>query len=281
MIVEYEKIENQILIDRQKESDNINKSSNDDPSFDLHISQLTPYGDNILMGTQTVENVSKVITESEFLNTKEEEKPQAALQSQEPKEDEKKERPRRYKRMAELLCSPYLERVVSMREKRTILENNISSYLFSGYGDEWDEVFTISGKCNMPRFKKDTYDKSSNFMKIEFHRNMTIVLEEVGISNINAFELVFIPVIYQKHFYLMSFNLKTHVIEILDNIATDKYNGWPEKMIVLHEIHENKEWLMDSKKYLSEDRNDVDNVDIGEDDEEEPKYYVCAVKRLT
>ncbi|KAI3717538.1 hypothetical protein L1987_69225 [Smallanthus sonchifolius] len=81
MKVEYEKIENKILIDRQKESDKIKKSSNDDPSFDLHISQLTPYEDNTLMGTQTVENVSKVITESEFLNTKEEEKPQAALQS--------------------------------------------------------------------------------------------------------------------------------------------------------------------------------------------------------
>ncbi|KAI3801879.1 hypothetical protein L1987_29996 [Smallanthus sonchifolius] len=156
MLEEYEKIENQILIDRQKESNNIKKSSNDNPSFDLHISQQTPYGDNILMGTQTVENVSKVITESEFLNTKEEEKPQAPLQSQEPKEDGKKERPSRYKRMAEVICSPYLERVVSMGEKRTILENNISSYLFSGYGDEWDEVFTISGKCNMPRFVIET-----------------------------------------------------------------------------------------------------------------------------
>ncbi|KAI3732877.1 hypothetical protein L1987_64088 [Smallanthus sonchifolius] len=137
MIVEYEKIGNQILIDRQKELDNIKKSSNDDPSFDLHILQQTPYGDNILMGTETDENVSKVITESEFLNTKEEENPQVALQSQEPKEDGKNERPSRYKRMAEVLCSPYLERVVSMGEKRTILENNISSYLFSGYGDEW------------------------------------------------------------------------------------------------------------------------------------------------
>ncbi|KAI3815089.1 hypothetical protein L1987_14743 [Smallanthus sonchifolius] len=102
MIVEYEQKENQILIDRQKEQDKIKNISNDDPSFDLHISQLTPDGYKKLVGTQSVENVSKVITESEFLNTKEEEKPQGALQSQEPKEDGKKEKPSRYKRKCDM-----------------------------------------------------------------------------------------------------------------------------------------------------------------------------------
>ncbi|KAI3827608.1 hypothetical protein L1987_01687 [Smallanthus sonchifolius] len=138
MIVEYDHQEKEILKERQQEADRLKERS----QLEFSASMIT------LMGTQSVENDSKVITESKFVNTIDKEKPQGALQSQEPKEDGKKERPSRYKRIAEVLYSPYLERVVSMEEKEQFWRITYQIiYLIR------DKVFKISGNYEMLRSK--------------------------------------------------------------------------------------------------------------------------------
>ncbi|KAL8259002.1 hypothetical protein R6Q59_026955 [Mikania micrantha] len=74
-------------------------------------------------------------------------------------------------------------------------------------------------------------------MNIEFNRNMESVLGEVNHHTLSEFDLVFVPIINQQHFYLMCFNLKTPKVEIIDNSGvmprmsvTKKYSGWPDKM---------------------------------------------------
>ncbi|MFS8005420.1 hypothetical protein Hanom_Chr13g01237141 [Helianthus anomalus] len=54
----------------------------------------------------------------------------------------------------------------------------------------------------------------------------------------NEYELVFVPIIWEKHFYVVCFNLKHYIVEVLDNNAVedklnikDKYDGWEEKLV--------------------------------------------------
>ena len=67
---------------------------------------------------------------------------------------------------------------------------------------------------------------------------METVLQHVEAQSIENFELIFIPVLYQRHYYLMVFNLKNAIVEIIDNSAaeasiSEKYAGWVEKMVRL------------------------------------------------
>ncbi|MFS7914879.1 putative Ulp1 protease family catalytic domain, papain-like cysteine peptidase superfamily [Helianthus anomalus] len=55
--------------------------------------------------------------------------------------------------------------------------------------------------------------------------------------NIINYELVFVPIIWTRHFYVVCFNIKHHRVDVLDNSAVedklsikDKYDGWVEKM---------------------------------------------------
>ncbi|KAD6454221.1 hypothetical protein E3N88_08927 [Mikania micrantha] len=75
-------------------------------------------------------------------------------------------------------------------------------------------------------------------MNIEFNRNMEAVLGEVNHPNISAFDLVFVPIINQQHYYVMCFNLKTPKVEITDNSGVmprmsvaKKYSDLPDKMV--------------------------------------------------
>jgi len=67
---------------------------------------------------------------------------------------------------------------------------------------------------------------------------MQIVLQRADSTTIEEFELIFIPILYQRHYYLMCFNLKTSVVEVIDNNAAEpdatvtvKYSGWVDKMV--------------------------------------------------
>ncbi|KAL8233909.1 hypothetical protein R6Q59_020009, partial [Mikania micrantha] len=66
---------------------------------------------------------------------------------------------------------------------------------------------------------------------------MKVVLGEVNHPNISGFELVFVPINNQQHFYKTCFNLKTPKVELIDNSGvmprmsvTKKYSGWADKM---------------------------------------------------
>ncbi|KAL8199570.1 hypothetical protein R6Q57_013138 [Mikania cordata] len=89
-------------------------------------------------------------------------------------------------------------------------------------------------------------------MNIEFNRNMEAILGEINHPNISAFDLVFVPIINQQHFYMMCFNLKTPKVEIIDNSGvmprmsvTKKYLDLPDKMkktfanYLIHNQHPN------------------------------------------
>ncbi|KAL8227123.1 hypothetical protein R6Q57_016955 [Mikania cordata] len=66
--------------------------------------------------------------------------------------DKKNERPVRKTTLTYVLRSPYIKRVVSLGDPRTSLENNVSNYVFSAYGNPWDIVFQIERKAEVPRF---------------------------------------------------------------------------------------------------------------------------------
>ncbi|MFS8021353.1 putative papain-like cysteine peptidase superfamily [Helianthus anomalus] len=57
-------------------------------------------------------------------------------------------------------------------------------------------------------------------------------------GKINEYELVFVPIKWEKHFYVVCFNLKHSRVDILDNIVVedklsikDKYDGWVGKLV--------------------------------------------------
>jgi predicted AAA+ superfamily ATPase len=67
---------------------------------------------------------------------------------------------------------------------------------------------------------------------------MEMVLHEVGVSNLNGFDLVFVPIIQESHFYMVSFNLKESKVEVIDNSGAmpdmsvaKKYSGWPGRLV--------------------------------------------------
>ncbi|KAL8239120.1 hypothetical protein R6Q59_015687 [Mikania micrantha] len=51
--------------------------------------------------------------------------------------DKKNDRPVRKTNLTDVLRSPYIKRVVSLGDPRTSLENNVSNYVFSAYGNPW------------------------------------------------------------------------------------------------------------------------------------------------
>ncbi|KAI7751381.1 hypothetical protein M8C21_024243 [Ambrosia artemisiifolia] len=195
-------------------------------------------------------------------------------------EENKTKRPQRNKNFADALCSPYILREVAMAEKRTVSENNVSTYLFTGNGNIRDALFLISDVilvsrvkleslipgveihedvinawshilnkeekkksresdyrlfCTAHMIEKDTYDKDEQARVDEFTKNMTDVLRKENLKTIKKFDLVFVPIIQSKHYYLMFFNIKEPKTILIDNIASgnveDMYNGWPEKMV--------------------------------------------------
>ncbi|XP_076955981.1 uncharacterized protein LOC143630996 [Bidens hawaiensis] len=68
-----------------------------------------------------------------------------------------------------------------------------------------------------------------------FKEKMDKHLETQRLRSIVGVDVVLIPIINTKHFYLMAFNLKTHQTFVIDNMGTRGsfkfiYKGWPEKM---------------------------------------------------
>ncbi|KAI3797180.1 hypothetical protein L1987_32433 [Smallanthus sonchifolius] len=53
-----------------------------------------------------------------------------------------------------------------------------------------------------------------------FSSNMKSVLEDAGLNSLVDIELVFIPILQSKHFYVMCFNLKKAQVNVIDNIGT-------------------------------------------------------------
>ncbi|MFS8034678.1 hypothetical protein Hanom_Chr17g01584001 [Helianthus anomalus] len=56
--------------------------------------------------------------------------------------------------------------------------------------------------------------------------------------NIKDYELVFVPILWQRHFYVNRFNLKHNGVVVLDNNTVedklsieDKYRGWVGKLV--------------------------------------------------
>ncbi|KAL8239076.1 hypothetical protein R6Q59_015643 [Mikania micrantha] len=96
------------------------------------------------------------------------------------------------------------------------LEKNVEHYL-QAEGNEAKNDGTESQFEGNNEKHRDTYEKSDEERNVEFSCNMEAVLTEVDNPNISGFELVFVPVINQQHFYLMCFNLKTSKVELIDN----------------------------------------------------------------
>ncbi|MFS7973652.1 putative Ulp1 protease family catalytic domain, papain-like cysteine peptidase superfamily [Helianthus anomalus] len=64
--------------------------------------------------------------------------------------------------------------------------------------------------------------KREEFMLENFRLNMQSILCDSPFSSIKAVEMLFLPILQGKHFYLLNFYFKTPAIEIADNM---KYKG--------------------------------------------------------
>ncbi|KAK9064932.1 hypothetical protein SSX86_016315 [Deinandra increscens subsp. villosa] len=73
---------------------------------------------------------------------------------------------------------------------------------------------------------------------VHFESNMESILKAEELQSLEGIELVFIPIIFSYHYYLLVFNMKKNSIDLLDNSAAvkefkKKYGTIPEKMITL------------------------------------------------
>ncbi|MFS7932021.1 putative Ulp1 protease family catalytic domain, papain-like cysteine peptidase superfamily [Helianthus anomalus] len=62
--------------------------------------------------------------------------------------------------------------------------------------------------------------------------------EDLKDKKIKDYDLVFMPIIWQRHFYVICFNLKSYKVDVLDNSAQyddlsieKKYDIWVEKLV--------------------------------------------------
>ncbi|MFS8024993.1 putative papain-like cysteine peptidase superfamily [Helianthus anomalus] len=78
----------------------------------------------------------------------------------------------------------------------------------------------------------------------EFNKYMETVLKNARFKgekkdkNIKDYELVFVPIIWARHFYVVCFNIKHESVNVLDNSGAEddlsiekKYVGWVEKLV--------------------------------------------------
>ncbi|MFS7965803.1 putative papain-like cysteine peptidase superfamily [Helianthus anomalus] len=86
-----------------------------------------------------------------------------------------------------------------------------------------------------------TYTMATRHRYKVFNNNMELVLklphfkEDRKDRKINEYDLVLVPIIWQKHFYVACFNLKHSRVDVLDKSAggnilniKKKYDGWVE-----------------------------------------------------
>ncbi|KAJ0476983.1 putative papain-like cysteine peptidase superfamily [Helianthus annuus] len=90
--------------------------------------------------------------------------------------------------------------------------------------------------CNAGMLLEKDFALSEDARLAEFTNNMNAVLDSTGPKVFKGnFEMVFIPMLTGRHYYLLFFNLKTKDVYIIDNIegaaGLERYHGNVEKMI--------------------------------------------------
>ncbi|MFS8031475.1 putative Ulp1 protease family catalytic domain, papain-like cysteine peptidase superfamily [Helianthus anomalus] len=109
-----------------------------------------------------------------------------------------------------------------------------NEYLHAGVITSWSAVLNseelyrssdsrarLFGLCNMMG-GYNLSKKREEFMLENFRLNMQSILCDSPFSSIKAVEMLFLPILQDKHFYLLIFDFKTPAIEIVDNM---KYKG--------------------------------------------------------
>ncbi|KAK9080136.1 hypothetical protein SSX86_001811 [Deinandra increscens subsp. villosa] len=165
-------------------------------------------------------DVSKVIEITPFLN----------VDAEKTFDAENQQRPKRKIVLSDLLRSPYVKRPVQMKVKRTIFEKEMSDFIFSACYCNSDVVFTTAANEIFPTFYDAGVKKEDRYT--HFESNFESVLSAENLNSLAGIDLVFIPIVFAWHYYLMCFNLKTQRIELIDNNADKerKYGTIPKKM---------------------------------------------------
>ncbi|XP_076911404.1 uncharacterized protein LOC143569345 [Bidens hawaiensis] len=69
-----------------------------------------------------------------------------------------------------------------------------------------------------------------------FRTNMENCLKDAGRDSIEEYELMFIPILHAKHFYVMCFNMKSAKVEVLDNLGGDEEFDSKQPPIMQHTL---------------------------------------------
>ncbi|MFS8000622.1 hypothetical protein Hanom_Chr12g01180511 [Helianthus anomalus] len=93
--------------------------------------------------------------------------------------------------------------------------------------------------CTKIMLNRLAYDKTTkvNFRYKEFNRNMATVLKnarfkgEQEYRNIKDYELVFVLIIWDRHYYIVCFNIKHERVDVLDNNANEDKLGIKKSML--------------------------------------------------
>ncbi|MFS7918392.1 putative papain-like cysteine peptidase superfamily [Helianthus anomalus] len=184
-------------------------------------------------------------------------------------------RPKRNTNLPDALRSPYVQRVVSLTDKREQLESALASCILSTTGNKWDVIFECPTGVSILRGSFETiYPEicldvdiisalaavlnheerlrvpgtparllvATNFEGTEEYRismfcsRMEAILGQANSIDIRNFQIVFVPVLYNKHYILVFFNLAQYQIFVINNIEGDvpiniQYSGYVEKVI--------------------------------------------------
>ncbi|KAJ0693298.1 putative papain-like cysteine peptidase superfamily [Helianthus annuus] len=193
----------------------------------------------------------------------------------------KLQRPKRNTNLPDALRSPYVQRVVSLTDKREQLESALASCILGATGNKWDVIFDCPAGVSIMRGSFETmypevcldadiisawaavlnheerlrapsiparlfcnagmlvacdFEGTDENRITMFCSRMEAILGQADSMDIRNFQMVFVSVLYNKHYILVFFNLAQTQILVIDNIEGDvpiniRYSGYVEKVI--------------------------------------------------
>ncbi|XP_035831220.1 uncharacterized protein LOC118480460 [Helianthus annuus] len=90
--------------------------------------------------------------------------------------------------------------------------------------------------CNAGMLVAGDFEGTDEYRSLMFGSRMETILGQADSTDIRNFQMVFVPVLYNKHYILVFFNLAQSQILVIDNIVGDvpidvRYSGYIEKVV--------------------------------------------------
>ncbi|KAL8256283.1 hypothetical protein R6Q59_031350 [Mikania micrantha] len=213
-------------------------ASNDVPSFDLMLSQLTPVDPAHVDPV----HIDPIHANPSHVRPSPDKPAQPVVTNTDTEPHPKQRRNLRVVKLPEILRSPFVQKKVSLGVKRSKLEDNVASTIFCANKDDCEDQYRNNSDpkrlftpCLMlvdSHYKDDVeeVDRITSFTE-----NMENCLKSAGLDSLIGVDLLFIPMLHACHYYVICFNLKKAHVYMIDNLGTNvdfdiKYANRPQIM---------------------------------------------------